>query len=210
MNASDAEILEALDDVTDAKESPVAAPADVAEELPIGGEAARQRLNRLSHREEGLKTRKFGPARVFWTWKAWETEDRQGDERVIAAVEDPDDELQPDWDAAEVRTGVEDVQEEPADVAGDDDRGHWLDELDEPPASTREEFEVAARKVVRETQNAGGITRKQAQEALHDEFPAGYASNERTWWRKVARPVLAGHPKVESPPDGGSKWRYVG
>lgn len=204
MTVDDVEILRALDGVTDPRESPVATPGEVADELPIGAEAVRQRLMRLAADDDGIRTRKAGRARLFWTWKDWEHNELPEDAGTVRfETVDEDGEVSP-VDVDEV------LQEESADVPGDDDRRDWLAELEAAPQSTREEFEEAARAVAELAEERGAVTRKQTQKALHDEYPAGYGDNERTWWRRVARPVLAGHPEVESPPDGGSKWRYVG
>jgi hypothetical protein len=85
----------------------------------------------------------------------------------------------------------------------------WLSEVDAPPSSPdRETFEQAAVAVAREIERRGQLARAEAVDALHQDYPAGYAANGRTWWRRVARPVLEAHPDVQAPPAGASDWQY--
>lgn len=94
---------------------------------------------------------------------------------------------------------VEDVQEDSEDRA-------YLEGVDTPPMTTdRETFEQAADQIVDELQTEGPLSRAEFQDRLHDDHPAGY-DNERTWWRRVAKPVLKAHPDVVVP-DGGNPWR---
>lgn len=120
-----------------------------------------------------------------------------GSGRASGGVDDVQEELADD----EIRGAVDDVQEDPT---GDVEA---VDAVDTPALTLdRETFEDAAYAILAELRADGPLGRKEFQQRLHDDHAAGY-DNERTWWRRVAKPVLEAHPDLEAPP-GGQPWRF--
>ncbi len=137
------------------------------------------------------------PAAVIYTGEGWECYNC-GDDPNRPDRGAPDAlEFDPDADVDEL------LQEATDDV---DDVDEAIGAV-ETPADTpdRETFERAAEAVLAHLRDVGVDTRSGFISALHSDHSAGYP-NERTWWRRVAKPLLEAHPDVVAPQPGGSKW----
>lgn len=200
---SDATLRKVIREIIDVDDTPVASATDVADSLPIEREAVRQRLVKMAA-DGDIETRKVGRSRVFWIPGALTRDRPEPEERIIT-----DDDVDVDDDREGTRP---DHGGDPPDV----DPGHGTDlrdlaEVDTPPSTpSRDAFEAAGVAIVDYLRDAEEATRSDVQEALHEEHPAGYASNARTWWRRVARPVLEAHAKVELGNKASGIWRYTG
>lgn len=192
--------LERIEHAVKSHPDPVVTVGDVVEHVDadVSDTHARQQM-RVLEASGALGSKDVGARAVAW-WHSG---------RVMGPATDPAD--HPD------QAGLDDLEADSDPHSGERDDGtddeqlgpDWLPET--PPSTVhRSLFVDAAEAIVKHVRETGGTSKSEAEEALHDEFHAGYGANARTWWRRVARPVMSEHPDVESPPQGASRWTWSG
>jgi hypothetical protein len=162
-------------------------------------------LLRLLERAGDVESKKIGARAVAW----WHVDrvcpprlppEEQPDQRALD--DGPDFEPRESAHARGDEAPAEDVDRRPeADVAA-------FDALETPAMTDSEEDHRRAVFAIYDLLREEPRTRGQVQDELHEEFTAGY-QNERTWWRRVAKPALEEHPDVKTPSGGADPWRFV-
>lgn len=98
-----------------------------------------------------------------------------------------------------------------------------LEDVEFPSTKNREECIETVRAAYEYLQEKGTATMSEFVLEVMPEHPTGYDAeadvekfndpdkrNRSTWWRRVVKPGLEALPDVESPPSGGSDWKYTG
>lgn len=169
---------------------PVVTAAEVADDLPVTRRTVLDRLRRLEERG-AVVSKQVGAHATAW-WLA-----------ARPPSEEPTTEPATDGDFPP----REPSKEPPTEPAGDDLEAA-LAEVGTPSMTPDPEEHRAAVSAALDLLASGPQARSDFTEALHPEHAAGY-DNDRTWWRRVLKPVLKAHPDVVTP-DGGNPWRLRG
>lgn len=197
-DATDEELLSALERATDPVDSPVASAGDVAEHVPINADSVRKRLTTMV--ETGpVETRKFGRSRLFWPT----ADEREHQARLDELDQEPEqrDEPSPQPEPEPVPEPAHDPLSG-VEFPESRDRDDCLRVVRAAESYLREHETATMRDFVREVLPEHSLGYEIVELEPGDRYRGA-------WWRRVVKPGLEALETVEKPTSGGSEWRYV-